>query len=101
MGCGVGPRAAKTRHPRAFSLIARQKPITFAIADARFVPAPESTGLHALLASDATEAEQAACRKALAAWRELQIGAGAEQAVESRVHLIEALLNHNDFITVR
>lgn len=68
-----------------------------AIEDERFI----SRAFNALLASDATEAEQAACRKALAAWRELQIGAGAEQAVESRVHLIEALLNHNDFITVR
>jgi hypothetical protein len=68
-----------------------------AIDDERFI----SRAFVALLASDVTAEELAACRKALAAWRELHSGNEAEQAVESRVHLIEALINHNDFITVR
>ncbi|MFO0455459.1 MAG: DUF1553 domain-containing protein, partial [Planctomycetota bacterium] len=68
-----------------------------AIDDERFI----SRAFVALLASDVTAEELAACRKALAAWRELHSGSEAEQAVESRVHLIEALINHNDFITVR
>ena len=68
-----------------------------AIDDERFI----SRAFAALLASDVTAEELAACRKALAAWRELHSGNEAEQAVESRVHLIEALINHNDFITVR
>jgi hypothetical protein len=68
-----------------------------AIDDERFI----LRAFVALLGSDVSEKEQAACREALAAWRKLHTGAEADQAVESRVRLIEALVNHNDFITVR
>ncbi|MFN3648958.1 MAG: DUF1553 domain-containing protein [Armatimonadota bacterium] len=49
----------------------------------------------AVLGSEASEAELAASRKALAAWR-AQGPAGAE-----RKHFVWALLNHNDFVTLR
>jgi hypothetical protein len=68
-----------------------------ALADEQFV----SRAFVVLLACEATEQEQAACREALAAWRELRSGDDAKRATEARVHLIEALINHNDFITVR
>ena len=68
-----------------------------AIDDERFIARAFVT----LLAGEAREQERAACRAALAAWRELYSGGEAERAVEARVHLVEALINHNDFITVR
>lgn len=68
-----------------------------AMDDERFI----SKAFVALLASEAKEDERIACRDALASWRELLAGSDTDRAREARVHLIEALINHNDFITVR
>jgi hypothetical protein len=47
-----------------------------------------------LLCSEPTEAERAACLEALAQWR-------ANAPERARPNLIHALLNHNDFVTIR
>jgi hypothetical protein len=44
-----------------------------------------------------SEAEQAACVKALEAWRRLPV----EEGLSGRACLIWTLLNHNDFVTLR
>lgn len=55
-----------------------------------------------LLATDPTPAEQAACRVALTQWQTtLKAGKHADPIRKARVNLIAALLNHNDFVTVR
>jgi hypothetical protein len=54
----------------------------------------------AVLASTPTPEEMAACEDALRQWRELAKGR-ADAGRRARGHLIHALLNHNDFITVR
>src|SRR5262249_39214764 len=60
-------------------------------SDAAFVRA----AFEAVLGSTPTAAEQAECEKALKELRDL---AGARRARETLVH---ALLNHNDFVTIR
>ncbi len=50
-----------------------------------------------LLGITASEAEVTASHKALQAWRKLPDNAGKD----ARAHLIWALLNHNDFVTLR
>lgn len=47
-----------------------------------------------------TVAEQAACAAALAKWR-AAITSGPKAADAARVNLVWALLNHNDFVTLR
>jgi hypothetical protein len=55
-----------------------------------------------LLGAAPNDAELAASRQALAAWRMLPDGPRGEVAVaQSRANLIWVLLNHNDFVTVR
>ena len=55
-----------------------------------------------LLGAAPNDAELAASRQALAAWRTLPDGArGEASAMQSRANLIWVLLNHNDFVTVR
>jgi hypothetical protein len=55
-----------------------------------------------LLGAAPNDAELAASRQALAAWRTLPDGPRGEAAVaQSRANLIWVLLNHNDFVTVR
>jgi hypothetical protein len=55
-----------------------------------------------LLASAPSPAEQAACARALAAWAALAARAGqAAPAARARANLVHALINHNDFLTVR
>ena len=55
-----------------------------------------------LLASEPTEAEQSACLAALAEWRTiLTAGKHPQAASKARFNLVVAILNHNDFITVR
>jgi hypothetical protein len=53
-----------------------------------------------VLASDPTAEELAACEDALRQWREL---GGTRPDIERRArsHLVHALFNHNDFITIR
>ncbi|MEI7685804.1 MAG: DUF1549 and DUF1553 domain-containing protein, partial [Planctomycetota bacterium] len=53
-----------------------------------------------ILASAPTAEERSACLESLAEWRALA-GSRADAALRSRGHLILALLNHNDFVTVR
>jgi len=52
-----------------------------------------------VLASTPTADEQAACEEALAEWAKLLKGPDASR--RARVNLVGALLNHNDFITIR
>jgi hypothetical protein len=55
-----------------------------------------------LLANEPTDEELRVCREALVAWREAKSrgdSAGSER--RARVNLVHALLNHNDFITIR
>jgi hypothetical protein len=51
-----------------------------------------------LLGIRVSEAEAAACHKALHEWRTLE---PKEPPIAARAHLIRALLNHNDFVTLR
>jgi hypothetical protein len=52
----------------------------------------------AVLADQPTSDELAACREALSAWRALE---PVNTPSSSRANLIHALLNHNNFITVK
>ena len=55
-----------------------------------------------LLGFTAKDAEVDSCRQALAAWRQLpELKDRPDAANRARAHLIWALLNHNDFVTVR
>jgi hypothetical protein len=51
-----------------------------------------------ILAIDASPSEVAACRKSLGDWQK-EIGSSDKQAT-ARAHLVWALLNHNDFVTL-
>ena len=42
-----------------------------------------------------------ACRSGLEQWRRLGAESGATESDPARVHLVWALLNHNDFVTLR
>jgi len=50
-----------------------------------------------LLAIDPSDAELAASRAAIAAW----LGQPGTTEIQARAHLVWALLNHNDFVTLR
>jgi hypothetical protein len=70
------------------------------VEDAPFIDAVFLT----LLANVPTEVERRACLEALAAWRDLEGPADRappDPARRARVNLVHALLNHNDFITIR
>jgi hypothetical protein len=55
-----------------------------------------------LLAGTPTEAELAACEKAMSGWRALYTKMPPPEATRRvRSHLVQALLNHNDFVTIR
>lgn len=66
-------------------------------SDAAFIRAAFVT----VLASEPNPEELAACREALAAWTAGSKAGGEAAAREARVSLVHALLNHNDFVTVR
>ena len=53
-----------------------------------------------LLGCDPTPEESAECLTALAEWRKLA-GNRADARTRSRAHLVHALINHNDFVTIR
>ncbi len=53
-----------------------------------------------VLSAEPTSAEREACMSALKEWSQL-IQPASEATTKSRVRLIQALLNHNDFVTVR
>jgi hypothetical protein len=60
------------------------------------------TVYRAVLAYEPNADELAACREALDAWRKLPPATqGEDVAAKARVNLVHALLNHNDFVTVR
>jgi hypothetical protein len=68
------------------------------ISDKEFVRAAFET----VLASTPIAAEQAACEQALAEWMEvLKKHKNLDPAGRARANLVHALLNHNDFITIR
>ena len=54
----------------------------------------------AILGSTPTETEQAACLQALREWQ-ATLKTHADPTTKSRANLVAALLNHNDFVTVR
>jgi hypothetical protein len=55
-----------------------------------------------LLAASPNEAELNACAQAIDQWRSLYAKQSASEATQTvRTHLVHALLNHNDFVTVR
>jgi hypothetical protein len=55
-----------------------------------------------LLASQPTDAEVTACEQAMTRWRELYTKMPPVEATRRvRFHLVQALLNHNDFVTIR
>lgn len=54
-----------------------------------------------LLGMKADDSERTACLEALAAWREQNAKAGDGKGQNPRANLIWALLNHNDFVTLR
>jgi hypothetical protein len=64
--------------------------------DAEFIRAAFET----ILAVTPTKDEVAACRAALDEWRSRAVGRG-DAVRHSRGNLVHALLNHNDFVTVR
>jgi hypothetical protein len=66
------------------------------VSDAVFVKAAFET----ILAAVPTSEEQKACETALTEWATLLKGQ-ADARTRARSNLIQALLNHNDFITIR
>jgi hypothetical protein len=66
------------------------------VGDADFLRA----AFAAVLSAEPTAEEQTACREALNQWQALAKGR-PDAARRARGHLIHALLNHNDFITIR
>jgi hypothetical protein len=68
------------------------------VTDGQFARAAFET----VLAGSPTEAEQAECERALAAWADLLRRRQVPDPVRrARGDLVQALLNHNDFITIR
>jgi hypothetical protein len=56
----------------------------------------------ALLATTPTDDELAACTDAMSRWRALYVLQAPQEAAQRvRAHLVHALVNHNDFVTVR
>lgn len=54
-----------------------------------------------ILSRPPTQAEKAECQQALAEWAKLPPGKNTKGLSRSRVNLVHALLNHNDFISIR
>jgi hypothetical protein len=68
------------------------------VSDALFARA----AFAALLATVPTDDELAACTEAMGRWRALYVRQPPHEATQrGRVHLVHALVNHNDFVTVR
>jgi hypothetical protein len=68
------------------------------ISDKEFIKAAFET----VLASTPNAAEQTACAEAIAQWLEVSKKTrDADPAGRARANLVHALLNHNDFITIR
>ena len=54
-----------------------------------------------LLGASPTAEELSVCTMALATFRETTVGTEAAKIARARLNLIHALLNHNDFVTIR
>jgi len=67
------------------------------VADADFITA----AFRAVLCRPPAAAEAEACREALGRWREIAEPAGPTGVEPARAHLVWALLNHTDFVTLR
>ena len=79
---------------------------TYALTDygpaTRLAPGLSIVAEDVLADSRLTADERAACERAMAEFRGLaEDRPPAEQAKRARVNLVQALLNHNDFVTVR
>jgi hypothetical protein len=69
-----------------------------AVADCEF--AKEAFSM--LLASNPTDEEVVPCEQAMTRWRALYAKMPPAEAMQrARSHLVHALLNHNDFVTIR
>jgi mono/diheme cytochrome c family protein len=66
-------------------------------SDAEFVAA----GFALILGSVPTADERTACEQALNEFRKLASGTADEKAKRARLLLVQSLLNHNDFVTIR
>ena len=86
---------ARLVHDAARAIAARLSPA--AASDEAFVAAAFAE----VLGRGPTAAETAACLPPLAAWRAETADAAAADAAAPRAYLIWALLNHNDFVTLR
>jgi hypothetical protein len=73
--------------------VARRQPL----ADKEFV----RRAFYELLGIRANDSESRASLKAIAEWRALPDAAGDSKSDRARTYFIWALLNHNDFITLR
>jgi hypothetical protein len=58
-------------------------------------------GFREILAFEPSGDELTACREALAEWRKLPAPKGESADNRAKINLVHALLNHNDFITVK
>jgi hypothetical protein len=84
-------------HDAAARIAARIAPATPPIDEAAFI----DRAFRTVLARSASAVESEACVAALAQWRSLE-PIPADGAVEpARIHLVWALLNHTDFVTLR
>ncbi|MEN9666632.1 MAG: hypothetical protein RLZZ326_2995 [Planctomycetota bacterium] len=84
-------------HDAAARIAARIAPATPPVDEATFI----DRAFRTVLGRPASAAESEACVGALTQWRSLE-PAPADGAVEpARIHLVWALLNHTDFVTLR
>jgi hypothetical protein len=83
------------RHLESFHI---SQPVPPSLGDSRFVEITFNT----LLGRGPTDSEQNACQSALAQWHALlQTQNHATPHSQARSNLVHAILNHNDFITIR
>ena len=79
--------------------------LTMADAIAKRIPAADdfvTTAFETVLGASPSAEEKAACDAALAEWRRvLKEQKHPDPAAKARANLVAALLNHNDFVTVR
>jgi hypothetical protein len=84
-------------HDAAARIAARIAPATTLVDEATFI----DRAFRTVLARPASAVESEACVAALAQWRSLE-PVPADGSVEpARIHLVWALLNHTDFVTLR
>jgi mono/diheme cytochrome c family protein len=72
-----------------------------ALPDAKDEDAFIREAFRTILCCEPNADELAACRDALADWRKLPLPTGISKQTRARTNLVHALLNHNDFVTVK